>query len=77
MHATSPFGPGARALRDARTLGVPSVAVHDTDVPAHPARRARTGRAGRARAAGCTWTALTGKLVAHDDVVRSGTMAAA
>ncbi len=40
VHATSAFGLGARALREARALGIPSVAVHDTDVPAYLAHRA-------------------------------------
>ncbi|WP_392544730.1 glycosyltransferase family 4 protein [Oryzobacter telluris] len=38
LHVASPFVLGARALRDAAHLGIPAVAVYQTDVPAYLAQ---------------------------------------
>ena len=74
VHAASPFGLGARALRDARTLGVPSVAVHDADVPAYLAHRAGALGAG---ATGAAWRWLRRVLsLAGRTLVPSWAMAA-
>ncbi|CAG7574040.1 phosphatidylinositol alpha 1,6-mannosyltransferase [Barrientosiimonas humi] len=35
VHAASPFGLGARGLAAARNLGIPSVAVYQTDMPSY------------------------------------------
>lgn len=52
VHVASPFVLGARALRDAAALGIPSVAVYQTDMPAYLAQHAPglvgTGAAGAA-----------------------------
>lgn len=52
LHVASPFVLGARALRDAAHLGLPSVAIYQTDVPAYLAQHA--GPAGP-RAADAAW----------------------
>ncbi|MFQ6171921.1 glycosyltransferase family 4 protein [Oryzobacter sp. R7] len=52
LHVASPFVLGARALRDAAHLGLPSVAVYQTDMPAYLAQHA--GPAGL-RAANTAW----------------------
>ena len=35
VHAASPFGLGARALAAARNLGIPTVAIYQTDMPSY------------------------------------------
>lgn len=52
LHVASPFVLGARALRDAAHLGLPSVAIYQTDMPAYLAQHA--GPAGP-RAANTAW----------------------
>lgn len=51
VHVASPFVLGARALRDAAHLGVPSVAVYQTDMPAYLAQHAGPAGPGAATAA--------------------------
>jgi phosphatidylinositol alpha 1,6-mannosyltransferase len=80
VHVTSPFGLGARALREAHTLGIPSVAVHETDLSAYLANRAGALGAG---ASGAAWRwvrrvlsladrTLAPSAAAREDLVRHG-----
>lgn len=74
VHAASPFGLGARALREARGSGVATLAVHDIDLPAHLARRAGALGAG---AAGAAWAWVRRVLCLADRTLApSWTMAA-
>lgn len=53
VHVASPFVLGARALHDAAQLGIPSVAVYQTDMPSYLAQHG-PGRVGSG-AAGAAW----------------------
>lgn len=54
VHAASPFGLGARGLAAARNLGVPTVAIYQTDMPSYVAQHG--GPAGSlAHRASWTW----------------------
>ena len=50
VHAASPYGLGARGLAAARNLGVPTVAVFQTDMSTYLAQHAGPARAGITRA---------------------------
>ena len=52
VHVASPFVLGARALHDAAALGLPSVAIYQTDMPAYLAQHAGPVAPG---AAGAAW----------------------
>lgn len=55
LHVASPFVLGARALHDAVQLGIPSVAVYQTDMPAYLAQHAPSLVAPNAAGAAWRW----------------------
>ena len=55
LHVASPFVLGARALHDAAQLGIPSVAIYQTDMPAYLAQHAPSLIAPNAADAAWRW----------------------
>lgn len=73
VHVASPFGLGARALAVSERLGLPSVAIYQTDMPAYVAQHG--GPIGpRAQAAAWRWVR---RLHAHADLTLAPSTAAA